>query len=534
MKRVLYFTGYRMVAQEWSGRELSSNVYFEPDEQGLDLFTSYLGSFKDEPVRLMVDLIEEEFRQITVPLLRGSDRKAILSRNYSKYFRNSRYRFAISQGKEKKTRKEEKLLLIGLTNQYLLEPWLRVIEETRTPLSGIISMPLLSEDYISRAKIDSKAVILVSQQVPSNLRQSVFVNGKLVLSRLVPIASFYQGDYANDVIRDIESTQRYMISQRMIVQSEGVLIRILTNRRHFDKLTIKCAQDELSNYEILEINDLLKQEKIEVHDEQDFSSGLFCYLASKKLTVNHYAQAEEKRYFYHYKANLVMKLASVIFIAVGLGLATISAGQSWLYNNTIAETALIEQKYKAKFNQLSENRIDSTTSTLKMQNIVQTVEDIRNQYLSDPEEMLSLVSRDVSLFSDIRVKHMEWFVSNVSDSATAKTVSWGKARIDRKKKKRRKNEPEQPKAKKGFFEIALVEGEFLNFKGDYRYVLSAVDDLEKAMRESGNYFSVEVTRRPLDIESDNRLSGDASNSGSLSSQSALLAFRVVREVKLNE
>ena len=38
MKRVLYFTGYRMVAQEWSGRELSSNVYFEPDEQGLELF----------------------------------------------------------------------------------------------------------------------------------------------------------------------------------------------------------------------------------------------------------------------------------------------------------------------------------------------------------------------------------------------------------------------------------------------------------------------------------------------------------------
>ena len=132
-----------MAAQEWAGTRLVSSVYFEPDDQGLDLFTAYLRSFRDEPVRLLVDLIEEEFRQISIPLLRGSDRQAILNRNYAKYFRTSEYKFAISQSVEKKTRKEEKLLLIGLTNQYLLEPWLNIIEETKTPLSGIISLPLV-------------------------------------------------------------------------------------------------------------------------------------------------------------------------------------------------------------------------------------------------------------------------------------------------------------------------------------------------------------------------------------------------------
>jgi hypothetical protein len=105
-----------MVAQEWSGHKLASSVYFEPDDQGLDLFSAYLRSFRNEPVRLLVDLIEEEFRQIKIPWLRGSDRSAILKRNYAKYFRNSEYKFAISQSVEKKTRKEERLLLIGLTH----------------------------------------------------------------------------------------------------------------------------------------------------------------------------------------------------------------------------------------------------------------------------------------------------------------------------------------------------------------------------------------------------------------------------------
>ena len=228
MRRVLYFTGYRMVAQEWSGHRLLSSVYFEPDDQGLDLFAAYLRSFRNEPVRLLVDLIEEEFRQISIPLLRGSDRQAILKRNYAKYFRTSEYKFSISQSVEKKTRKEEKVLIMGLTNQYLLEPWLKIIEETRTPLSGILSLPLVSENYVKELKAEQRAVILVSQQVPSNLRQSVFIDGKLILSRLVPIASFYQGDYASDVLRDIESTQRYLISQRIVERSETVAVHILS------------------------------------------------------------------------------------------------------------------------------------------------------------------------------------------------------------------------------------------------------------------------------------------------------------------
>jgi len=525
MRRVLYFTGYRMVAQEWSGRQLVSSVYFEPDEQGLDLFSSYLRSFRNEPVRLLVDLIEEEFRQIKVPLLRGSDRQAILNRNFTKYFRTSEYRFAISQSVEKKSRKEEKLLLIGLTNQYLLEPWLKIVEETRTPLSGIISLPLLSENYVKELKDDRRTIILVSQQVPSNLRQSVFVDGKLVLSRLVPIASFYQGDYASDVLRDIESTQRYLISQRIVERSEVIAVHVLTNKRHFEKLTARSESESFFDFTIHEINGELERNKIDLPDEQDFSSGLYCYLAGKKLSLNHYARASERLYFTHHRAGLLLRAASIAVLAIGLGLAMTSAVKGWLYQETIVETALVEQKYKSKFNQLSESRADSTTSTTSMQHIVQTVDRIKSRYLLDPEEMMVLISNDVSIFPDIRVKKIDWFISNVSDSPTANEVNWGKP-----KTRKRRGDNSKPKPKKGFFEIANVEGEFLNFDGKFRYALSAVDDLEKAMVESGKYYSVEITKRPLDIEPDNQLSGNVGIANRTRQNSAELGFRVVREL----
>jgi len=519
-----------MVAQEWTGHKLESSVYFEPDDQGLDLFSSYLRSFRDEPVRLLVDLIEEEFRQIRIPLLRGSDRQAILKRNYAKYFRTSEYKFAISQSVEKKTRKEEKLLLIGLTNQYLLEPWLKIIEDTRTPLSGIISLPLLSEHFVKFLKTDHRTIILVSQQVPSNLRQSVFVDGKLVLSRLVPIASFYQGDYASDVLRDIESTQRYLISQRIVERSETVAVHVLTNKRHFDKLVMRCEKETYFDFTIHEINEFLEREKIDVTDEQDFSSGLYCYLASKKLSLNHYAQPRERRYFQHYRAGLGLTAASIALISVGIGIALTSAIKGWLYHDTITETSLIEQKYKAKFNQLSENRIDSTTSTTSMQNIVQTVDTIQDKFLRDPEEMLISISNDISIFPDIRIKDYDWFVSNYSDSDGAQAVKWGKPPNRSNRKNKKKKNKNLPQPKKGYFEIVLAKGEFLNFDGDFRYALAAVEDLERTMVESGKYFSVEITKRPLDIESDNSLRGDVSTGRSKKLVKADLEFRVVREI----
>ena len=352
------------------------------------------------------------------------------------------------------------------------------------------------------------------------------------MSRLVPIASFYQGDYASDVLRDIESTQRYLISQRIVERSETVAVHILTNKRHFDKLLTRCEKESYFDFTIHEINELLAREKIDVNDEQDFSSGLYCYLASKKLALNHYAQPRERRYFQYHRAGLALRAASIALIAIGAGMAMNSSVKGWLYHATIAETRLIEQKYKAKHNQLSENRIDSTTSTTSMQHIVQTVEAIEGRYLRDPEELLAMISSDVSIFPDIRVKKVDWFVSNYSDTVDPAEVSWGRA----KKRRNRQVKPDKnaPKPVKGYFEIAQVEGEFLDFDGNFRYALSTVDDLEKTMAESGKYFSVEITKRPLDIESDNRLSGDAGTGRANNLVRAELGFRVVREIAKDE
>ncbi len=519
-----------MVAQEWDGRKLSSSVYFEPDEQGLDLFEAYLSSLKHEPVRLLLDLIEEEFRQIVIPLLRGADRQGIIDRNFSKFFRNSDYRFAIPQGVTKKGRKEEKLLLMGLTNQDLLKPWLEIIDKTKSPLSGILSLPLVSENLLPDFKSEHKCVILVSQQVPSNLRQSVFINGKLILSRLVPIASFYQGNYAGDVIRDIEGTQRYLVSQRLIDRNDVISVQILCNERHYTKLQAISEKDVVFDYNIHVINDFIKAEKIELLEEQDFSSVIFCSLATKGLSLNHYARPQEKKYFYHHLSSLGIKLTGTALLALSIGLASVSIAKGFLYESSIVEMTLLEQKYKSKYNQLNDQKIDVDISTSNLKNVVQMVDTLKNSYLRSPYEMMSMVSQDVSLFTEMRVQSIDWYLASSKDSENADEQA-KKNIINRSRRSRRNSAPKQQ-----LFEIVIAKGELLHFDGDYRYALSLINDIEDTMKVSNKYDQVEITQRPLNIESDESLSGDVSikvNNRGVSNKSAQFAFRVVREVKLD-
>ncbi len=520
-----------MVAQEWVGRKLNSSVYFEPDEQGLDLFGAYLSSLKNEPVTLLLDLIEEEFRQVTIPLLHGADRRGIIERNFIKFFRNSSYRYAASQLIVKKKRKEERLLLTGLTNQDLLKPWLEIIDKTRTPLSGIVSLPLISEGLVSSFKAGPDCVVMVSQQVPSNLRQSVFVKGKLILSRLVPIASFYQGNYAGDLIRDIESTKRYLVSQRIVDRNDIISVQILCNERHFEKLSIKCVDDGVFEYGIHDINDMIKKEKIEVVDEQDFSSILFCFQATRKLFANHYARASEKKYYYHYLTALSSKVAAVALIAIGIGLLGVSIARGLLYDTSTAEMALLEKKYESKFNQLNEQRVDSDISTSNLKNVVKTVDRLKHVYQRSPREMMSMVSKDIALFNDMRVNRFQWLVATTPNASEADS----QAIVGAKNTTRRgRNAPAIPQK---MYEIVSVSGELLNFDGDYRYALSLINDIEDAMKVSNKYSMVQITKRPLNIESDEVISGDVSNkvnTKNSSKKKAEFGFRVVREVNLDE
>ncbi|MDH5710160.1 MAG: hypothetical protein OEZ15_00640, partial [Gammaproteobacteria bacterium] len=77
MNRIFYFSGHRLTAFHWDGKKFQGACSFEPDAEGLNKFREYLQTTVKSPARLLVDVIEEDFRIETIPHVFGKDRKAV-------------------------------------------------------------------------------------------------------------------------------------------------------------------------------------------------------------------------------------------------------------------------------------------------------------------------------------------------------------------------------------------------------------------------------------------------------------------------
>lgn len=525
MKRILYFSGHRLTAYEWERGKLASSVYFEPDQQGFELFRRYLLSQARTPVRLLVDIIEEEFRSEHIPHVNIRDRLAVFERIQNKYFRMTPFRYAVIQGRRKAPggRREDRAMFSALTNPGLFKAWLEIIVASRVPLAGIYSLAVLSERLLPAIEAKQGCVMLVSQQVPSNLRQSVFVDGKLVLSRMVPIASFFEGDYAGDIVHDVRNTHRYLVSQHVVARSEILKVHILAGQRHLEALQSRCTNGDGLKYRLHDIAEVQRALKIETPRPSEFSAELFSGLMARNLLRNHYGRAADRRYWYHYAAGWGLVTAGVAALGLGALLASAKMIDGMLYGMYGREMQALSVRYEHQYRQIKAQMVDLPLDSALIKASVDAAREIAADYRHDPEAMLRLISADLVGYDDVAITRIAWFMADSPEREAAGEVRWpGAEARSRRRPARRQN------AETGLYEIAVVDAEIGSSADDYRYVLNLVASLERDLRDSGNYSQVQVTRRPLDLGSQGALSG-REDAGTEAERRAAFQLKLVRK-----
>ena len=91
-------------------RGLTEPFAFDANETDLVHFSRYLRESPALPTYILVDIVEEEYRQETIPHLRGSDRQAVIKRKQARLFRGTPYCYTSLQGREAGGRRDQQLL----------------------------------------------------------------------------------------------------------------------------------------------------------------------------------------------------------------------------------------------------------------------------------------------------------------------------------------------------------------------------------------------------------------------------------------
>ncbi|WP_156013234.1 hypothetical protein [Thioalkalivibrio sp. HK1] len=230
-------------------------LHFDATEEGFAALRSHLllGEARgraEYPIRLLVDLVEEDFRLENVPHVIGRSRRSVQDLRGRRLFPGASHIHVLRRGRadppdgeagrNRSGRRDDIVLFSAIVRPEYLDPWLDLLRECDIPLVGVTSLPLASETLLRlpgfidllrsgeresssssspsdgekpSSSVPSKSsdalaqrMLLVSESGRFALRQSFFKKGRLVMSRLAVLP---EGDAWLRGRRAMEEIERF-------------------------------------------------------------------------------------------------------------------------------------------------------------------------------------------------------------------------------------------------------------------------------------------------------------------------------------
>lgn len=510
-RRAVFITGDKIAVYHWRGGGLADGFLFEANDSGFAQFARYLEESPPHPVYLVVDVVEEEYRQETIPHARGGDRRALIDRKLARLFRNTPYQFARIQGREREGRKDDRLLLTALTNPDQLDPIIRLFTDNKVPLAGIFSLPMLSERLL--AAIDAKAanVLLVTLHGASGLRQTFLHDNELKVSRLAKMPRYGSVSYGPHIIGELDKFRRYLVSLRLASPELPIDVFIVTGGNLIGELRHQAKPQDLVRYHLVNVADLGQRLGISGALTTPYSDVVFAHLLLEGQPRNQYAPRHQTRYYRMHRTRLGMLAAA----ALTLFGATVWSGVNFIQGLSMRQQSIEASKkadfYRARYDIAHKRLPPTAVGPRDIEAAVNTV-DLLEQYKSSPLESMRLISHALDQFPSLQLDKLDWHTGADPDSTLG--PGYGAAPAEAMPL------PAEPGEKTYlYYQIADIEGHIAPFDGDYREALALIDGFAEALRKSERAYKVEVVRRPLNVDSSGSLQGaaedqlDATNSG---------------------
>lgn len=488
MNRVFYYSGYRLTVFHWVNGKYVDSYGFNPDKEGFAEFQTYLQSTEKRPIKLLVDVIEEDFRREKIPHVGAKDRSAIINRMIDRQYRNSAgFVYYEITSREKSGRRDDNVLYSVLTNPNMLNPWIKLIEEAEVPIIGIWSLPMLSHELIVPLAIKDKNVLLVSQQVPSNLRQSFFKNGKFQISRsaVVNLEEIPLGQY---IAEEVEQTTRFLSNQRYIGFDEILTVHVVCDSRDISEIQEYCEDTVIRTFHYHGLRDV--QEKIGDTDlTKHYCNGIYAYLCNKRIIPKgHYGPRSLFTRYYRYLGSRAMIAASILLLlgSVIKLLSDVSDAQIMTEETRILEnyTEVIENNYAKELEGLE----PQLQQAVVMKSAVSFVDEINRNKNISPQTFMVDISKIITMsgINETRLNEIHWKRSQNYDLKSlagreSEQISYG-SNIEIK-------------------HISTIRGVIQDSGSSIKASVKIIESMIDAFKKDKRIEQVDIVQLPLDLRS---------------------------------
>lgn len=507
MRRLLFFPGHRIIAYEWDRGRFRHIHAFEPDDAGRAAFRAWLEQAPRTPVQLLLDVIEEEFHVDHVPHVIGRDRVELYRRTAQKHFRNTEFRYITAQDRQESGRRDDRVLVAGLTNPELLKVWLTIIDTVRVPLKGIHSLPLLGERLLPHlGAARTRRALVVSQQIPSTLRQSYYEGGRLRFSRLVPGRYRDAAGFVEFVRRELDQTLHFLETQRFRRREDAIDVFVIAGEDVYQELRDGMASSDSVTCHLVPLKRLAARVGIRGEPPGGFADTVFAQvLLRQRRPANHYGLPRLRRHFFVQRARQALRWTAAALVLA----AAAVVGGTWLQGQVYEGAAREARARAAGFEELYQERLRQLAEfdyrAVDVKNAVDLMDRLDAVATRDPGRMMARVGAVLDRHPDIVLDALTWLLSLRPDlqfeSGRDATAAGGDAGL-----------PQIVSAGAPVYHYALIEGDVVGFGGDYRRAVDVFERFVAGLEGEAAFGRVEVLKAPFDLRPDSGVSGDSGTS----------------------
>lgn len=502
-KRIFYVSGGRLNAYTWRPSGVGDPVRFNADERGFTEFSTYLQSAPNDPVYVLVDLVEEEFREETIPHVFGGDRRALIATKLNRLFRETAYSHALFQGRVESGRRDDKVLFTALIRPDLLAPWLRSMANHRVPVAGIYSVALMTGLLFKALKIDKPYALVVTEQT-GGLRQTFFQDGQLKISRLAILPGTEASRFASFLLTEVEKIRRYLTSLRRLPHDAPLHVYVLGEARQLEDIERLSPDSLTTRHELIPIEKAAKAVGMKKCKDPRRADQIFAYLLGKKEPRNQYAPAAETRYFSVHQTRVALNAVSVLLLVASIGWS----GLKFVEGIVAAEEAALAKRqasfYTERYN-VAKAQLPKTPVDSRQIKVAVEIADKLSMYKAEPERMMLTLSRVLNRHPQLKLDRMVW---RVSTDANASVSNAGK-RPARPQPAAVTAAVEAVEEETKLYHVASIKGRITPFDGNYRWGLDLINGVAEEIRAQPGVVNVRIQSLPLDVASDSKLQGDA-------------------------